>query len=209
MTEQEKCTRLLNYLENKTAAVVGSGASLLGSRLGKAIESYDVIVRINRGYPYESYRADVGSRTDIWSFGMGADWENKKKMHKLFSDRKFSMYHWWDHRWVPDYIRNLDNHVTLPNVISRKAASACGGKPVTTGAEAINFLLGYTKISELGVFGVDFYKTGYWFMEEDGSVEPTVVSKTEGTVHNVIHEELFLNKLVQTSSCKVNWNKSN
>lgn len=45
--------------------VVGNGPSLLGSGLGSAIDSHDVVVRIN-DFVIEGHEEDVGTRTDVW-----------------------------------------------------------------------------------------------------------------------------------------------
>ena len=209
MDNREKYYALQEYLEDKSVAVIGSGASILKEEYGKDIDDHDVVVRINRGYPYEQYQKHVGSRTDIWSFGMASDWKNKKKMHELFSDRKFSTYSWWDHNWIPDYVEKLDTHVTLPPVFSQTAAHYCKNKPLTTGGDMINFLLQGTSINKLSVYGVDFYSTGYWFIEEDSSHVPTVVSRKEGVVHDLYLEQKYLEQIVERSKedIEVNWVK--
>jgi hypothetical protein len=188
-------------------AIVGSGASVLGNSYGTVIENQDIVVRINRGYPYERYRQDVGSRTDIWAHGMGSDRANRLKMNKLFCDRKFSTYSWWDHSHEDPEIAGLANHIFLPPQFSLTAAKACGGKPLTTGSDFIHFLVTGTECAELHIFGLDFYSTGYWFIEEDDSIIPTVISSTEGQVHNVNLEQEFITRLLHETDKRIYWYK--
>jgi hypothetical protein len=51
-------------LENKRVALIGPSNHLIGSGLGKIIDSYDVVCRINESYAY-GYEKDYGERTDI------------------------------------------------------------------------------------------------------------------------------------------------
>ncbi|XDV33936.1 hypothetical protein PO909_004171 [Leuciscus waleckii] len=46
----------------RTCAVVGNSGNLLGSNYGQLIDSYDFVIRINKG-PTENYEMDVGSKT--------------------------------------------------------------------------------------------------------------------------------------------------
>tara|TARA_Y100001938_G_C8046262_1_gene409089 strand:+ start:600 stop:1346 length:747 start_codon:yes stop_codon:yes gene_type:complete len=50
----------------KSVALVGPAAYMMGSGLGKEINSYDVVVRINRSHEsVDKFSNDIGSRTDI------------------------------------------------------------------------------------------------------------------------------------------------
>ena len=53
-------------LQNKSVALVGPADYLLNSNFGKEIDSYDLVVRINRGIELiDQYHKDIGKRTDI------------------------------------------------------------------------------------------------------------------------------------------------
>jgi hypothetical protein len=55
------------YLDGKNIIIVGPSKSLEGTRMGKKIDSKDVIVRLNNSYPiyYSGIMRDIGSRTDV------------------------------------------------------------------------------------------------------------------------------------------------
>lgn len=64
--EQSQVKDLKSYLKGKNVALVGPAAYMMGSGLGKEIDSHDVVVRINRGLDSISeFKNDIGSRTDI------------------------------------------------------------------------------------------------------------------------------------------------
>lgn len=53
-------------LKDKKVIVVGPSPSLEGSGKGKEIDGYDIVVRVNKGFPIEDgFESDLGSRTDI------------------------------------------------------------------------------------------------------------------------------------------------
>jgi hypothetical protein len=54
------------YLKNKRVVLVGPAPSIIDSKLGKNIDSFDVVVRLNKALPLKNHLiADIGSRTDI------------------------------------------------------------------------------------------------------------------------------------------------
>jgi hypothetical protein len=60
-----------DYLKGKSVVLVGPANYLAGESQGKYIESFDVIVRLNRSYPVAPADVvDIGSRTDIWYHNM-------------------------------------------------------------------------------------------------------------------------------------------
>ena len=56
---------LLSLVENKRVALIGPAPHLIGRGLGKILDEYDVICRMNEIIPSSEYRCDYGSRTDI------------------------------------------------------------------------------------------------------------------------------------------------
>ncbi|MEX0598013.1 MAG: glycosyltransferase family 29 protein, partial [Candidatus Paceibacterota bacterium] len=58
--------KLSNYLKGKRVAIVGPASSIIGSKQAALIDSYDVVVRLNKALPIPpDLSPDVGSRTDI------------------------------------------------------------------------------------------------------------------------------------------------
>ena len=54
------------YIKNKTVALVGPAAYMVGTGYGVEIDQHDIIVRLNRGAELiEKYSDDIGARTDI------------------------------------------------------------------------------------------------------------------------------------------------
>ena len=55
-----------SFLENKTVALVGPASYLTKLEIGDLINSYDIVVRVNRGLELiKDYEKNLGSRTDI------------------------------------------------------------------------------------------------------------------------------------------------
>ena len=58
--------KFLEYLKNKRVVIVGPAPTMVDSKQHDIIESYDVVVRLNRALPIlEKLKPDIGSRTDI------------------------------------------------------------------------------------------------------------------------------------------------
>lgn len=53
------------YLNNKRIVLVGPSPHLMGKKLGKFIDSFDVVIRVNELGVIEEMSEDYGSRTDI------------------------------------------------------------------------------------------------------------------------------------------------
>ncbi|MBD3319963.1 MAG: hypothetical protein GF350_02605 [Chitinivibrionales bacterium] len=62
--KMEGMARMVN-LNNKSIIVVGCAGSLKNSNLGKKIDEFDIVIRINKGYT-KGYEKDVGSKNTIW-----------------------------------------------------------------------------------------------------------------------------------------------
>jgi hypothetical protein len=54
-----------DYLSNKSIAIVGNSEHLHNLKIGKVIDSYDVVIRLNR-FNVEDFKIDVGERVDVW-----------------------------------------------------------------------------------------------------------------------------------------------
>ena len=71
-----------SLIKDKKIALVGPAAYMMGSKLGKEIDCFDLVVRINRSYEVtEDFRHDIGSRTDILYSCMIEKSENAGKVN--------------------------------------------------------------------------------------------------------------------------------
>lgn len=56
----------MDYLAGKSVAIVGNASSLLSHAYGDLIDGHDVVVRMNRGVPFDPVAQ--GHKRDIWCF---------------------------------------------------------------------------------------------------------------------------------------------
>lgn len=64
--ELNELKELKEYLKNKRVIIIGPSNSLLKKKNREFIDSFDVVVRVNRGIePIKSYSEYIGTRTDI------------------------------------------------------------------------------------------------------------------------------------------------
>ena len=60
------------FCKGKSIIIVGNSSRLLNERHGKLIDSYDIVVRINKGYFHRQnfYSDKIGNKTTILSLGL-------------------------------------------------------------------------------------------------------------------------------------------
>jgi len=59
----------LAILKGKNVAVVGNAISILGTQQGSAIDSHDIVIRLNLRFPRLEECEDVGAKTDLFYAG--------------------------------------------------------------------------------------------------------------------------------------------
>ena len=60
---------VLNILENKNVVLVGNSVEILNYEKGEFIDSFDVVIRMGKGYPRPGKHKAIGKRIDIWAAG--------------------------------------------------------------------------------------------------------------------------------------------
>ena len=84
-----------NYAEiirDKTIALVGPASYLENSKWGKEIDSYDLVIRINRGIELiDNYSSDIGLRTDILYSCLIEDPENAGIIDPILFSEKYNL----------------------------------------------------------------------------------------------------------------------
>ena len=172
---------LLELLENKKVAIVGPSPHLIGTGLGRRIDQYDVVCRVNEIHP-SGFEDSYGNKTDIMFHNCGTDFidqlgekiiespEVSKQMKYVVCPcvkAKGSDNDWnsWGDEHISDVVANFGkvNEYNTPFYWIgmknyRKAFNIFGCEP-NAGQTAILLLLEH-HVSELLITGFSFYSQG-------------------------------------------------
>lgn len=58
--------RLIGYCQDKKVIIVGNSISLFNKPYGEFIDSFDVVVRLGKGYPWPEFKEHLGSKVNVW-----------------------------------------------------------------------------------------------------------------------------------------------
>lgn len=78
--------KLKAYCKDKRVLIVGNAVSLFANEYGEMIDSYDVVVRLGKGFPYPEHKKYLGSKTDVWMTG-----QLRVAMYKLWRKVPFQI----------------------------------------------------------------------------------------------------------------------
>jgi hypothetical protein len=182
----EDAYELFDYLKGKTISLVGNAQSLLDREYGKDIDSSDVVMRINRGYPI--HYTSQGIKTNVV-------WMN----NRFVGDKV-----------LPDYLKlNKFFYYVLQGGNSKNEIESClikgdlfnwkdvwedhkpQMKKMPSQGFVIIYLL-YKKIDcNLKIFGFDFQKTKTQIPRQD-----LFVNRIESP-HDFESEEYFVNRMIK------------
>lgn len=62
--------RLIGYCQGKRVLIVGNAVSLFNEPRGDFIDSFDVVVRLGKGYPWPDFKEYLGTKADVWVLSM-------------------------------------------------------------------------------------------------------------------------------------------
>jgi hypothetical protein len=171
------------YVNNKKVIIVGPAQYLNGKGMGKFIDSYDIIVRLNNSYPIkkESF-ADLGSRTDVLFHTGAINTTLKYAANKLGLGRietlELNKLKWFISKRNPitggkaekvmiDKLTGLIEKrkskirmVAIETFFLRKLRAKLENTDPNMSTLAIMYLL-QSSLKELYIIGCDFYGTGY------------------------------------------------
>jgi len=168
------------FLNNKNICLLGNAKGILETK--KDIEKYDIICRMNRGYPRgkEPY---IGKRTDILFLSTRLD---ETKMLQGFNP-KFIVWMVDSDKRANPYIKKnaIQNPVSDRDELIIKLSQ--DKKKPSTGIMAIYFLLKYIDFKSLNIYGFDGYRSGTWYHN----------LKTQNW-HNFKNEEKLIEKWIKT-----------
>lgn len=63
-------SKFKEYVYGKKVLLLGNSLSLFAEPRGEFIDSFDVVIRVGKGFPYPEFRPFIGKKFDVWSFGV-------------------------------------------------------------------------------------------------------------------------------------------
>jgi hypothetical protein len=170
------------HLLDKRIALVGPSPSLEGSGHGELIDSYDLVVRVNKGYPVTgSISVDIGERTDIHYHCLHESEKCGGRIHykEMATDGVYlcSPYPEYVMPFHRDTVR-VRHHINQQSLdlsyhfISTDLYLTCAqniGTRPNSGVGAILDLLAHD-IRELYVTGFTFFQDGWRKTYKDGNI---------------------------------------
>ena len=168
------------FLKDKRVALVASGGAIKGKGHGSLIDSYDVVVRLNRALPIsDDNKNDVGQRTDVL-YNTLDGWEDAGgpidgPLWKSCGVKYVcSTYPTSEYFTYPE--RSSGLHSILPvrwitDSLYYPIKAAVTGRP-NSGTVTLLDLLSFD-LKELRLFGLDFFRTLYdvSYLKEGGNIE--------------------------------------
>lgn len=218
-------SKLREYCSGKRVLIVGNALSLFSKPQGEFIDSFDVIVRMGKGYPHVPVREYLGSRTDVW---MGSILRLSE--HARFTDTPFKVINLSQ---IPlyenekkgitiskDFFKNslqvYKDYFLLGNMyMHHKLIRDAYGKVskdmrASQGAITISYFVNLIKSqSELHLIGFDFFESKFTY-KMDGELNeissfhlPIPLLKGKNSLPHEDHErqisfdKVFVNKLME------------
>jgi len=188
---------MINYLKNKKVIIVGPAGYLEGKSLGKYIDSFDVVIRLNYAMLNENYE-DYGKRTDILYNYLSEDphgcvdvLDNRLIKAAKESKAKYVVTTFSKQALLIDYkykIGNDKKHIMLEREFFDSIKNNLLNAP-NTGIVAITHLLTFG-INSLNIIGFDFYNGGYQkgYLNQKGNNDK---------VHNNFSQLMYLDLLIK------------
>jgi hypothetical protein len=161
-------SKILNYLEGKSVAIVGNASSIFDKSNGKAIDSHDVVIRFNKGFVTKP--ESQGTRTDILIVAC-----------KLTLDQKAS--------FKAKYCINRSNRTkvgeyTLPNSMRFRLKEIIGAQP-SSGMLAIELCKGAKSIDLYGFDGITptYYNPEGYVTQHNYTKEQEIIKSLDIAIH--------------------------
>ena len=142
------------FCKGKSIIIVGNSARILSKRYGKLIDSYDIVVRINRGYFHRQnmYSDKIGNKTTILSLGLKSASLSANVIQSNTVDYIISPIIYSDRL---DYLNVYD----VQENTYKDLKNSLGGFKPSTGISTYNFFNRFTNFERLDLIGFDFFES--------------------------------------------------
>lgn len=169
----DKYTQLFtHYLKGKSVVLVGPANSIIGTNLGKTIDKFDIVIRLNKALPIPlNLENDIGSRTDIIYNALNTtDFPGQNNLDTNFYKKNGVKFVVSPYPFSGVFYNDIINYISkykfdLPfRTVKQSKFSAFKNQLKTrpyTGTSAIMDLLTFD-IKALYITGIDFYNTPYY-----------------------------------------------
>tara|TARA_B100000780_G_scaffold246973_1_gene191733 strand:+ start:55 stop:723 length:669 start_codon:yes stop_codon:yes gene_type:complete len=185
---------LKTYCKGKRIIIVGNSSSLLNGSHRKIIDSYNVVVRINRGYFNTAlhYSENVGSKTNILSIGVQTAAQASTIVGSNSVNYILSPIMYSEELGYPNaYNVSQDTYNTLKKSL--------GNNKPSTGISTYNFFNRFINFTRLDLIGFDFFETSVSHRNQlghikvsdhDGNKEKSFFLKTLDPDKTMLHKTM-------------------
>ena len=143
---------LQEYCQGKRIIIIGNSNQMVGSNSAKIIDSYDIVVRINKGYQYRrtALSSSIGFNTHILAIGMKSAQLASTVIKSNSIDYILSPI---IHSEILDYpnVYNVDSETY--NLLK----TSLGNYKPSTGISVYNFFNRFINFERLDLIGFDFF----------------------------------------------------
>lgn len=171
----EKFTnRLIGYCHGRRVLILGNALSLFNKPCGDFIDSFDIVVRLGKGYPSPEFKEYLGTKTDVWMLSMlrancykqfaGTPFQVLNISQMSLYDREKTTTTISKYFYEPDF-QIYKDYFLVGNVSQtrRLIANAYGkidiNERASQGAIALSYFTTMIRsYKELHVFGFDFFE---------------------------------------------------
>ena len=159
LTNYRELYPLKTFLKGRSVAVVGNASSILDQGFGEEIDSHDVVIRFNKGFPSK----DVGFKTHILFLATTLSREELANFRAVYTVKRsrFSGNRCDFNISPPDRVALAQE----PNEFLKKTAIATRSQ-ASTGFIAVDFCLS-TDCKKIDLYGFDFFRTPTYYNDPD------------------------------------------
>lgn len=181
--------QLFSMVDGKRVVIIGNAKWVTSSGLGERIESFDVVARINRGFPW-LHPSSLGKRTDIWVINQMVGREDYMRLgfrwvlHGAPKGVDAPARAFVEMKNGTDYEREVDGWY-MDSALLREVHGQLGHKS-SSGLRILVLLARLCRPKSITLIGWDFLRSPTWYWQSgrqdhnvchDGLVEEMYVQK--------------------------------
>ena len=177
--------RIKDLIKGKSVAIVGNAESIYNTY--NKIDSHDVVIRSNYGYPRAGTYRHTGRRTDIVLFCYKFSTNTDMNIYKKFNPQYVvSLDHLADNKGIDNYVIYPDEYI---NDIRNKVFKSAKDPHASTGLNSLDMCMRLGGYKDITLYGFDFFQTKDWSTGGNG--------KRKSVVHDFNIEQLYIMDIIR------------